>query len=72
MEWRERVRDRRGWPMTMQRNAKPRVGQKLLAVAALAMTAAFAFAPAGRSPLMPRMQGDTVYAADSSRSLAAR
>lgn len=56
----------------MQRNAKPRVSQKLLAVAALAMTAAFAFVPAGQSPLMAHTHGDTVYAADSSRSLAAR
>ena len=58
--------------MTTQRNAKPRVSQKLLAVAALAMTAAFAFVPAGQSPLMAPTHGDTVYAADSSRSLAAR
>jgi hypothetical protein len=58
--------------MTTQRNAKPRVGQKRLAVAALAVTAAFAFVPVGQSPLMAHTQGDTVYAADSSRSLVAR
>ena len=52
----------------MQRNAKPRVSQKLLAVAALAMASAIAFAPTGRT----HQQGDTVFAADSSRSLAAR
>ncbi|HOY80397.1 MAG TPA: hypothetical protein PLN33_21470 [Hyphomonadaceae bacterium] len=55
--------------MMMQRNAKPRVSQKLLAVAALAMAAAIAFAPAGQTT---SPQSDTVFAADSSRSLAAR
>jgi hypothetical protein len=54
--------------MTMQRNAKPRVSQKLLAVAALAMAAAIAFVPSHRT----HAQADTVFAADSSRSLAAR
>ncbi len=56
----------------IQRNAKPRVSQKLLAVAALAMAAAIAFAPAGQTPLMAHSQADAVYVADSSRSLAAR
>ena len=54
--------------MTTLRNAKPRVSQKLLALAALAMAAALAFAPAGQT----RLQADTVSTADSSRSLAAR
>jgi len=58
--------------MTTQRNAKPRVSQKLLAVAALATASAIAFAPAGQSPLMANTQSDAVYVADSSRSLAAR
>ncbi len=44
------------------------VSQKVLAVAALAIAAAIAFAPTDGT----RMQGETVSFADSSRSLAVR
>ncbi|MDP3492772.1 MAG: hypothetical protein Q8R82_06625 [Hyphomonadaceae bacterium] len=47
---------------------KQPVSQKLLAVMALAITVAIAFTPTGQA----RAQVETVSAADSSRSLAAR